>query len=102
MGIAIANRKSQIAKIAAISVRYDQFFAPFFKEIPSFFCGVTPSETLAAAQPLNIAFPLGNGGVLRSEEGEGFRKEGDGGEGEKKGKKDAQKVLSKGVPSIKI
>ena len=30
---------------------------------------------------------------MRSEEGEGFRKEGDGGEGEKKGKEDAQKVL---------
>ena len=58
-----------------------------FKEIPSFFCGVTPSKTLAAPQPLNIAFPLGNGGVLRSEEGEGFRKEGDGGAGEKKRKK---------------
>ena len=48
---------------------------------------MTPSETLAAPQPLNIAFPLGNGGVLRSEEGEGFRKEGDGGEGEKRRKK---------------
>ena len=45
---------------------------------------VTPSKTLAAPQPLNIAFPLGNGGVLRSEEGEGFRNEGDGGEGEKR------------------
>ena len=30
---------------------------------------------------------------MRSEEGEGFRKEGDGGAGKKKGKKDAQKVL---------
>ena len=55
---------------------------------------MTPSKTLAAPQPLNIAFPLGNGGVLRSEEGEGFRKEGGGGAGEKEGKKDAQKVLS--------
>ena len=63
------------------------FCAPFFKEILFFFCGVTPSKTLAAPQPLNIAFPLGNGGVLRSEEGEGFRKEGDGGAGEKKRKK---------------
>ena len=59
------------------------------------FLWVTPSKTLAAAQPLHIAFPLGNGGVLRSEEGEGFKKEGDGGEGEKEGKKDAQKVLRK-------
>ena len=57
------------------------------KEIPSFFCGVTPSKNLAAPQPLNIAFPLGNGGVLRSEEGEGLRKEGDGGVGEKRRKK---------------
>ena len=44
------------------------FCAPFFKEIPFFFCGVTPSKTLAAPEPLNIAFPLGNGEVLRSEE----------------------------------
>ena len=64
------------------------------KEIPSFFCGVTPSKTLAAPQPLNTGFPLGNGGVLRSEEGEGFRKEGDVGKGKKEGKEDAQKVLS--------
>ena len=71
------------------------FCAPFFKEIPSFFLWDAPSETLAAPKPPNIAFPLGNGGVLRSEEGEGFRKEGDGGEGEKEGKKDAQKVLRK-------
>ena len=69
------------------------FCAPFFKEIPSFFCGVTPSKTLAAPQPLNIAFPLGNGGVLRSEEGGGFRKEGDGGEGEKRRKKGRAKVI---------
>ena len=48
------------------------FRAPFFKELPSFFCGVTPSKTLAAPQPLNSGFPLGNGGVLRSEEGELF------------------------------
>ena len=63
------------------------FCAPFFKEIPSFFCGLTPSKTLATPQPLNIAFPLGNGRVLRSEEGGGFRKEGDGKEGEKRRKK---------------
>ena len=62
------------------------FCAPFFKEI-LFFFWVTPSKTLAAPQSLNIAFPLGNGGVLRSEEGGGFRKEGDGGEGEKRRKK---------------
>ena len=34
---------------------------------------------------------------MRSEEGGGFRKEGDGGEGKKKGKKDAQKVLRIGA-----
>ena len=69
--------------------------APFFKEIPSFFRGVTPSKTPAAPQPLNSAFPLGNGGVLRSEEGGGIQ-EGRGrwGGGKKEGKKDAQKVLS--------
>ena len=55
------------------SKRLTNFCAPFFKEIPSFFCGVTPSKNLAAPQPLNIAFPLGNGGVLRSEEGGGIR-----------------------------
>ena len=48
---------------------------------------VTPSKPLAAPQPLNIAFPLGNGGVLRSQTGEGLRKEGDGGEGKKRRKK---------------
>ena len=31
---------------------------------------------------------------MRSQKGEGLRKEGDGGEGKKEGKKDAQKVLS--------
>ena len=63
------------------------FCAPFLRKFLFFFCGVTPSKTLAAPQPLNIAFPLGNGGVLRSEEGEGFRKEGDGGAGKKKKRK---------------
>ena len=71
------------------------FCAPFFKEIPFFFCGVTPLQNprCTPPSPLNIAFPLGNGGVLRSEEGEGFRK-GTVGRGKKEGKKDAQKVLS--------
>ena len=36
----------------------------------------TPSKPLAAPQPLKVAFPLGNRGALRSQEGEGFRKEG--------------------------
>ena len=71
------------------------FFAPFFKEIPSFFCGVTPFKTLAAPQPLNIGFPLGNGGVLRSEKGEGFRKEGDSREGEKRRKRGRAKSAQK-------
>ena len=64
------------------------FRAPFLKEIPFFFCGVTPSKTLAAPEPLNIAFPLGNGGVLRSEERGGIQ-EGGGrwGGGKKKRKK---------------
>ena len=68
------------------------FRAPFFKEIPSFFCGVTPSKTLTAPQPLNIAFPLGNGGVLRSEEGGGIE-EGRGrwGGGKKKEKRTRKK-----------
>ena len=34
---------------------------------------VTPSEPLAAPQPLKVACPLGNGGVLRSQEGEGIQ-----------------------------
>ena len=54
---------------------------------------MTPSKPLAAPQPLNIAFPLGNGGVLRSEEGGGFGRRGTVGRGKKEGKKDAQKVL---------
>ena len=45
-----------------------------------------------------VAFPLGNERVLRSQEAEGFRKEGKGtvgkGEQRNKGKKDAQKVVS--------
>ena len=75
------------------------FYAPFFKEIPSFFCGVTPSKTLAAPQPPNIAFPLGNGGVLRSDHGEGFRKEGDGGAEEKRRKKGRAKSAQNKVES---
>ena len=40
-----------------------------------------PPQTFAASKPLKFASPLGNGGVLRSQVGERFRKEGDGGEG---------------------
>ena len=74
------------------------FCAPFFKEIPFFFfCVVTPSKTLAAPQPLTIVFSLGNGGVLRSQEGEGFRKEGGGGDGKKRRKKGRAKSAKKWV-----
>ena len=78
-----------------MTTKLTNFCAPFFKEIPSFFCGVTPSKTLAAPQPLNIAFPLGNGGVLRLEDGGRFRKEGDSGEGEKRRKKGRAKSAQK-------
>ena len=57
-----------------------------FQEIPSFSYVVTPSK------PLKVAFTLGNRGVLRSQEGEGFRKEGGSGEGGKRGPL-VQKVL---------
>ena len=59
-------------KKGVASQKLTNFRAPFFKEIPFFlFCVATPSKTLATPQPLNIVFPLGNGGVLRSEEGGG-------------------------------
>ena len=47
---------------------------------------------------LNIAFPLGNG-VLRSEEGGGFRKEGDSGEGENRRKKGRAKCAQENLVS---
>ena len=53
---------------------------------------VTPSNPLAAHQPL---FPLGNGGVLRSQEGEGFRKEGMVGMGRKGRKQERAKGAQK-------
>ena len=71
----------------------DQFLRAIFKEIPSFFLWGDPLQNLRRTPTLNIAFPLGNGGVLRSEEWGGLGKKGDGGEGKKEGKKDAQKVL---------
>ena len=75
------------------------FRAPFFKEIPSFFCGVTPSKTLAEPQPLNIAFPLGNGGVLRSEEGGGIQeRRGRWGGGKKKEKRTRKKCSDINYP----
>ena len=76
------------------------FARHFLRKFLLFFCGVIPFKTLAAPQPLNIAFPLGNGGVLRSEEGGGFRKEGDGGEGEKKRKKGRAKSAQNTVVII--
>ena len=72
-----------------------KFCAPFFKEIPSFFCGVTRSKTLAAPQPLNIAFPLGNGGVLRSEEEGDSGRKGTVGRGKKKEKGTREKCSEK-------
>ena len=45
-------------------------------------------------RPLNIAFPLGNGGVLRSEEGGGFRRKGTVGRGKKRRKKWTRKKCS--------
>ena len=64
---------------------------------------MTPSKTLAEPQPLNIAFPLGNGGVLRSEErgGGNSGRKGTVGRGKKEGKKDGQKVLRYSIDSGK-
>ena len=59
----------------------------FFKESPSFFCGLTPSKTLAAPQTLNIG-PR-KGGI---QEGRGRW-----GGGKKKEKKDAPKSAQKMV-----
>ena len=66
----------------------DQFLrAVFFKELPSFFlCGATPVQTPRRRTALKVAFPLGKR-ALRSQEGEGFKKEGDGGEGKQKREK---------------
>ena len=58
-----------------------------------FLCG-DPSKPLAAPQLLLVAFPLGDGGLLRCQAGEGLTKEGDGWERIEKGNKDAQRVLS--------
>ena len=74
------------------------FCAPFFKEIPFFLCGVTPSKSLATPRPLNIAFPLGNGGVLRSEEGGIQEGRGRWGGGKKKEKR-TRKKCSEYVPN---
>ena len=53
-----------------------------FKGNSFFPCGATPSKPLPTLQPLKVALPL-----LRSEEGESFRKERDGGERNKKKEK---------------
>ena len=79
------------------------FCAPWFKEIPSFFCGVTPFKTLAAPQPLKIAFPLGNGWVLRSEEGGGIREgRGQWGGGKKKEKRTRKKSRSAAPAKFRV
>ena len=59
-----------------------------------FWTTVSPHDAFSAplACSEGIALSLGNE-ALRSQEGKGFREEGDGGEGKKKKKRDAQKVL---------
>ena len=57
------------------------FRAPFFRKFLFFFAVWQPLETPRhTPAPLKDAFPLGNR-VLRHQQGEAFRKEGDGGEG---------------------
>ena len=72
-------------------------FTPFLKELPSFSLWGDCLETLRRTLRLQVAFTLGNRRVLRSQEGEGFRKEGDSGGGETRRKKDTQKVGRKEV-----
>ena len=87
-GRSLDSSCNEIVSSSGVIVFLTNFCAPFFKEIPSFFCGVTPSKTLAAPRPLNIAFCLGNGGVLRSEEGGGIQeRRGRWGGGKKRRKK---------------
>ena len=60
-------------------------FCAFFKGNSFFFlCGDPPPNPSPQPTPLKVVFPLGNGGVLRFQKGEGCRKEGDGGDGKKK------------------
>ena len=59
---------------------------------------MTPSKTLAAPEPLNIAFPLGNGGVLRSEEGGGIREGRGRWGGEKKKRKKGRAKSAQKIP----
>ena len=54
-----------------------------------------PPDASPKPQFLKVVLHVGNRGVLSSQEGEAFRKEGDAGEGKKEGKKDIQKVLNK-------
>ena len=70
-----------------IRVASDQFLRAIFqRRFLVFALRGEPFQTSFA-----VAFPLGNRGVLRSQEGEGVRKEGDGGEGEKRRKKEEKK-----------
>ena len=71
----------------------DQFWCTFFVRSFLLFSLRGALEAPCHTQPLKVAFPQGNRGALRSQEGEGFRKEGDGGEGKKK--TDAQKLVSR-------
>ena len=54
------------------------FCAPFFKEIPSFLCGATPSKSLAAPQPLEYC--------ISSRKRRGFEVRGRGGSQEGRGR----------------
>ena len=76
-------------KTLSLSVNItDQFLREiFFKEVPSFFPGGDSPRNPSLDPALKVVFPLGNRGVLRSQEGEGFRKERDSGEGAKERKK---------------
>ena len=66
--------------------------APFLKDIPPFSCVVTLIRTPRHTPAREGCIPLGNRGVLRSQEGEECRKEGSGGE-EKRRKRGRAKVL---------
>ena len=72
------------------------FCAPFFKEIPSFFCGATPVQIPRRTQPLEycISSRKRRSFEIRGRGGESGRK-GTVGRGKKEEKKDAQKVLRK-------
>ena len=72
---------------------WPMFARHFLRKFLLFLWG-DPSKTLAAPQPLNSAFPLGNGGVLRSEEGGGIQEGRGRWGGEKKKEKRTRKKCS--------